>query len=208
MSSIDKYLYELDHPKKNYDEVLYSNPREISSFPKIDKDKIELIKSVGKKFPEGDFKSLVDIYNNYDPPIENWGFVQSYYKDGIRILYPIGLTRTIEHNLYYEETLARDINEVSREYNAHQRVGGQGFTDFDFIKSQHDETDYYHLIYCSDGNVFLKWLDAEGIAYLDIDELGKRLAQGYKARLYQEEKFCPVADRGKAYRKVGARNLR
>lgn len=47
MSSIDKYLYELDHPKNNYDEVLYSNPREISSFPKIDKDKIELIKSVG-----------------------------------------------------------------------------------------------------------------------------------------------------------------
>ena len=208
MSSIDKYLYELDHPKEPCDRDYYLSPREISCFSNISQDKVELIKSVGKKLPGEWFKSILDLYNNYDPLIENWAYVQCRYKDGSSILYSVALTTTKPTmSIYDNDVITRNIADVSRDYNAHTRIGDQHFTSFEFVKTQHDETDYYHLVYSSDGHVFLNKFDADGIASLDLDDLGHRMAVALKARLEQEAKFN-IYRESHPYRKVGVRNLR
>ena len=209
MKNIDDFLYELDHPKETCDREFYLNPREISCFKNISQDKVKLIKLVGERLPREEFTDLVDIYNNYDPPIEDWGYVQCYYKDGSKILYPVGLTSTGRSiSSYSDDTVARSITDVSRDYNAHTRVGEQSFTDFRFVKSVHDETDYYHLVYCTDGNVFLNKFDADGIAAIDYEKLGNELACALKARLDWYERNGSINCENNSYRKVGVRNLR
>ena len=205
---IDKYLYEMDHPKKpshEYDYRFFLN--EISYYDSISKDKQELIKSVGEYLSRGTFTNILDLYNNFKEPYEHTGYVQCNYTNGKRFLNPICLVHVVEYGTYCDEYGFRSLEEVSEDYNRYNKVGEQFFTKISIVGDISDTTTYDTLVYCSDGNVFLDRDSAANIAKEPIDLIGVRLAHALKERQASEERMINNINNPQL-RKKGIRNLR
>lgn len=163
-------------PQSNDPKVKYYNwPKEISYYDFIPEEKKQLLRSVGRYLNRDAFTEILESYNDYEEPLQEFGYVQFLAENGVRTLKGIQLyhcdPESMENDYY-----VMPPEKVSREYHQFSQYGSQRFYTIKMRREVCEDFETTIVTYDSDGNVFVSDFSAYAIGRQTIDELGRALA--------------------------------
>ncbi len=150
----------------NNNEINNSGFYEID-FYDLSEDKKDLLKSIPSNLDSKLFYNALSLYNDYEYPIFEMGYIQCISKDNYRMLMPIALSTKIGHTNNFSSTFPVDM--FNRKYKKYKKVGSQNYTKL--LLKLDEKFEHSYVYFTDDGHVFIKENDVNIIKNMNISEL-------------------------------------